>query len=175
MTPCREFVVFLEGLVVRTPPAQQIHTVLDNLSAHKAATIREFLKRHPRVRFHFVPTESNFIYTIKALVKKGRARGRMGKAYSDDLRRKVLERHEKGEDTLEDLADQFGVSLGWVYKISAAFARTGKMERPLPARVGRKRKATPEIEQFISETVQARSDITLAGLQGSFPRSSSWS
>jgi transposase len=89
----------------------------------------------------------------------------MGKAYSDDLRRKVLERHEKGEDTLEDLADQFGVSLGWAYKISAAFSRTGKMERSLPARVGRKRKATPEIEQFISETVRARSDITLAELQ----------
>jgi transposase len=89
----------------------------------------------------------------------------MGKAYADDLRRKVLERYEEGEDTLEDLAGQFGVSLGWVNKISAAFSRTGKMERPLPARVGRKRKATPEIEGLISEAIRLRSDITLTELQ----------
>jgi hypothetical protein len=31
--------------------------------------------------------------------------------------------------------------------------------------VGRKRKATPEIEQFIGETVRARPDMTLAELQ----------
>ena len=75
----------------------------------------------------------------------------MGKAYSDDLRRKVLERHQEGEDTLEELAEQFRVSVGWVYKISAAFTRTGKMERQLPARVGRKKKATTEIEQWVHE------------------------
>ena len=32
----------------------------------------------------------------------------MGKAYSDDLRRKVLETREQGEGTLEDLAKRFG-------------------------------------------------------------------
>lgn len=53
----------------------------------------------------------------------------MGKAYSDDLRRKILERHQEAEDALEELADQFGVSLGWAYKISAAYERTGQMER----------------------------------------------
>jgi transposase len=89
----------------------------------------------------------------------------MGKPYSDDLRRKVLQRYEKGQDTLEEVAEEFGVSLGWVNKISAAFGQTGRMERPLPARVGRKRKATPEIEQFVSQAVQEQPDMTLAELQ----------
>jgi transposase len=89
----------------------------------------------------------------------------MPKAYSDDLRRKVLERYQLGEDTLEDLADRFSVSLGWVKKISAAFTRTGQMERPRPARVGRKSKATPEVDAFVREAVAAQPDLTLAELQ----------
>jgi transposase len=89
----------------------------------------------------------------------------MPQAYSDDLRRKVLKCHAKGEDTLEDLAYRFDVSLGWVYKITAAYRRTGKMERQLPVGAGRKRKATPEIEQLVRETIDARSDTTLTELQ----------
>ena len=89
----------------------------------------------------------------------------MPKAYSDDLRRKVLERYQLGEDTLEDLADRFSVSLGWVKKISAALTRTGQMERPRPARVGRKSKATPEVDAFVREAVGAQPDLTLAELQ----------
>jgi hypothetical protein len=40
----------------RTPEAPEIHIVLDNLSAHKTETVRQFLERNPRVRFHFTPT-----------------------------------------------------------------------------------------------------------------------
>lgn len=89
----------------------------------------------------------------------------MPKAYSDDLRRKVLQRYAEGEETLEELAERFGVSLGWVAKISSSYGRTGKMERQLPVGAGRKRKATPEIEQSVREAIRARSDITLAELQ----------
>jgi transposase len=89
----------------------------------------------------------------------------MPKAYADDLRRKVLQCHAKGEETLEELAERFAVSAGWVYKISAAYTRTGKMERQPPAGVGRERKATPEIEQLVRETIRQRPDTTLAELQ----------
>ena len=71
---------------------------------------------------------------------------------------------QRGEDTLEDLAYRFDVSLGWVYKITAAYRRTGKMERQLPVGVGRKRKATAEIEQLVREAIDARSDTTLTEL-----------
>jgi len=37
----------------------------------------------------------------------------MGAPYSNDLRRKFLQAYEKGKGTLEELAAQFEVSLGW--------------------------------------------------------------
>jgi transposase len=89
----------------------------------------------------------------------------MAKAYSDDLRRKVLERHQLGEETLEDLAERFGVSIGWVKKISASFTRTGQMGRQAPARVGRPRKATAAIDRFVCTAIKNQSDLTLAELQ----------
>ena len=89
----------------------------------------------------------------------------MAKAYSDDLRRKVLEAHAAGEGILEELAERFSVSVGWAFKISAALAKTGKMERQPGAKRGRVSKVTPEIESFIKEVVQGRSDTTLAELQ----------
>src|SRR5205085_10192957 len=46
-----QFVDFLTRLVRKTRWAQEIHIVLDNLSAHKTPAVREFLKNNPRVRF----------------------------------------------------------------------------------------------------------------------------
>ena len=89
----------------------------------------------------------------------------MAKAYSDDLRRKVLEAHAAGEGILEELAERFRVSVSWVFKISAALAKTGKMERQPGAKRGRVSKVTPEIESFIKEVIRSRSDTTLAELR----------
>ena len=44
----------------------------------------------------------------------------MAQAYWNDLRRKLLEAHEQGRGTLEERAEEFGVSLGYAKKISAA-------------------------------------------------------
>ncbi len=49
----------------------------------------------------------------------------MAKAYSDDLRRKLIEAHQAGEESLETLARRFRVSVGWTKKVSATFRRTG--------------------------------------------------
>ena len=49
----QDFIVFLEGLVARTPWAKEIHVVLDNLSAHKTKDVEQFLAEHSQVRFHF--------------------------------------------------------------------------------------------------------------------------
>ena len=57
----QEFIAFLEGLVARTPWAQQIHVVLDNLSAHKTQDVERFLAEHPLVQFHFTPTYSSWL------------------------------------------------------------------------------------------------------------------
>jgi transposase len=64
-------------------------------------------------------------------------RGRMARAYSDDLRRKLLEAHAAGKGTLRELAERFGVSVWWAWKVSAARKRSGSMERAAQSRHGR--------------------------------------
>src|SRR5207302_7653346 len=49
----RDFVAFLAEVLSLCPPQQQIHIILDNLSAHKTQAVRDFLLQHPRVQFHF--------------------------------------------------------------------------------------------------------------------------
>ena len=51
-------------------------------------------------------------------------------------------------------------------KISAAYSRTGKMERPTRAKRRRKSKVTPEINGFLQAAVAAQADLTLAELKG---------
>jgi len=61
----RDFVVFLEEVVSLCPPRQQIHIILDNLSAHKTQLVRDFLQCHPRVQFHFTPTYSSWLNQVE--------------------------------------------------------------------------------------------------------------
>ena len=39
--------------------------ILDNLSAHKSALVRDFLAQHPRVHFHFTPTYSSWLNQVE--------------------------------------------------------------------------------------------------------------
>jgi transposase len=88
----------------------------------------------------------------------------MAAAYSNDLRRKFLQSYEDGEGTLEELAEQYRVSLGWAKKISAARSRTGQIERP-PWRRGPVSRVTGEVQDWIREQIRRQSDVTLMELQ----------
>src|ERR1700685_3796071 len=48
-----EFIDFLGEVVAQCRPRQEIHIILDNLSAHKTQAVRDFLDAHPHVRLHF--------------------------------------------------------------------------------------------------------------------------
>jgi transposase len=61
----QDFVAFLKEVVALCPPRQQIHIILDNLSAHKTALVRDFLQQHPHVRFHFTPTYSSWLNQVE--------------------------------------------------------------------------------------------------------------
>jgi transposase len=61
----QEFIAFLKGLVARTEWAEEIHVVLDNLSAHKTKDVDRFLLEHPNVRFHFTPTYSSWLNQVE--------------------------------------------------------------------------------------------------------------
>ncbi|MCE5308713.1 MAG: hypothetical protein LLG20_13830, partial [Acidobacteriales bacterium] len=53
----------------------------------------------------------------------------MPQAYENDLRRKLLAAHSSGKGTLAELAQWFGVSLGWAEKVSGQYRRSGRAER----------------------------------------------
>src|ERR1039457_1538718 len=88
----------------------------------------------------------------------------MAKCYGDDLRRKLLQAYDRGEGTLQQLAERFSVSAPWAWKISAQRKRSGQMER-VEQRRGGKRKVTAAVEQRLLGWVQAQPDLTLAELQ----------
>lgn len=60
----QEFLAFLRRLVRRFP-AQDLHLVLDNLSAHKTPEVRAWLKRHPRIQVHFTPTSGSWMNQVE--------------------------------------------------------------------------------------------------------------
>ena len=41
------------------------HVILDNLSTHKSPPVRRWLRRHPRVHFHFIPTSSSWLNLVE--------------------------------------------------------------------------------------------------------------
>ena len=88
----------------------------------------------------------------------------MAKPYSDDLRRKFLLAYDQGEDTLEELAERFLVSVGWAKKISAQRKRTGQAER-VPHRPGRKLRASAEAQRQVMDWVASKPDLTLVQIQ----------
>ena len=88
----------------------------------------------------------------------------MARAYSNDLRRKLLEAHEQGQGTLEELAEEFRVSLGFAKKISAALRRTGRMERT-EQRHGRINQVTALVQERLREWLRQQPDRTLGELQ----------
>lgn len=60
-----EFVDFLHQVVAQCRAGQEIHIILDNLSAHKTKKVETFLEEHPRVRLHFTPTYSSWLNQVE--------------------------------------------------------------------------------------------------------------
>jgi transposase len=60
-----EFVAFLAEVVSACRARQEIHIILDNLSAHKTQLVREFLAAHPNLSLHFTPTYSSWLNQVE--------------------------------------------------------------------------------------------------------------
>jgi transposase len=84
----------------------------------------------------------------------------MARAYSDDLREKVLGAYACGKGTLRELASRFEVSYGWVRKIHAAELHTGARQRVLQ----RRRPSAIDTEQ-VRRLIRNKPDIVLRELQ----------
>jgi transposase len=60
-----EFRQFLDTIEASVPNELDVHLVLDNLSTHKAPTIRRWLAKRPRFHLHFTPTSSSWINMVE--------------------------------------------------------------------------------------------------------------
>jgi len=89
---------------------------------------------------------------------------KMPRSYSDDLRCKILLAYEAGEGSLEELAEDFGVSYGYTKKIRQQQRRSGQMERT-PQRYPSQSPLDENRRQKLQEWVQAQPDLTLVELQ----------
>jgi transposase len=89
----------------------------------------------------------------------------MPRAYSDDLRLKLLKAYAAGRGSLEELASQFGVSYGYTKKIRRQQLESGRPERPHQLRHGPTGLLSAEVKQYLRATVARQPDVTLAELQ----------
>ena len=60
------FVAFLGAVVETQSQDQEIHIILDNLSAHKTSLVDEFLFQHRNVTLHFTPTYSSWLNQVES-------------------------------------------------------------------------------------------------------------
>src|SRR6202789_524050 len=60
-----DFVAFLSQVVSTCKANQEVHIILDNLSAHKTKLVKDFLADHPNVALHFTPTYSSWLNQVE--------------------------------------------------------------------------------------------------------------
>jgi len=70
----------------------------------------------------------------------------MGRAYSDDLRMRILEADERGEGSCRVLAKRFGVSWEYVRKLRRQQVATGQKARIAQSRYGIRSKVTDPVK-----------------------------
>lgn len=61
----QEFLKFLQLIDRRTPAELDLHLIVDNYATHKHAKVEEWLAKHPRVHFHFIPTSSSWLNVVE--------------------------------------------------------------------------------------------------------------
>ena len=61
----KEFLAFLHQIDRSTPPALDLHVILDNSSTHKTAAIKQWLEKRPRFKLHFTPTSASWLNAVE--------------------------------------------------------------------------------------------------------------
>ncbi len=84
------------------------------------------------------------------------------KAYSTDLRQKIIEACQRGQATQRAIAELFGLSVSFLEKLLQRYRTTGTLAAK-PRGDGQKRRL--DYDQHILAWIQAQPDLTLAELQ----------
>jgi transposase len=61
----QEFIRFLEEIDRATPKRLDLHLVLDNYGTHTHPAVYQWLARHRRFHFHFIPTSSSWLNQVE--------------------------------------------------------------------------------------------------------------
>lgn len=85
------------------------------------------------------------------------------KAYSIDLRKKIVEVHEREKISQRQLALRFGVALSFIVKLLKQYRQTKELS-PKAFNGGVKLKLTPENLQVLAELIEENNDATLKEL-----------
>lgn len=85
------------------------------------------------------------------------------KAYSIDLRKKIVEAYNNQEGSYRQLAQRFRVSLSFVKRLLKRYKQTGGIEA-LPHGGGQKPKLKPEQLDIVRELVSSNNDAILEDL-----------
>ncbi len=86
------------------------------------------------------------------------------RAYSLDLRERVVTAYEKGEQTIAEIAAQFSVGQTFLKKMLRQKRESGSLER-LPRRAGAKKLLAFAHRSFLAQQIKEQPDATLAELQ----------
>jgi len=88
------------------------------------------------------------------------------KAYSLDLRERVVAAYEKGKNTIAEVAAQFSVGETFLKKMLRQKRQTGSLER-LPQRAGAKKMLNRMHRLWLTKQIKEQPDATLVELQTS--------
>jgi transposase len=66
----QEYLKFLRVLDRETPKGLDVHLIVDNYSTHKHATVKAWLKKHPRFHVHFIPTSSSWLNLVERFFRE---------------------------------------------------------------------------------------------------------
>ena len=61
----QEFLKCLRQIDRETPPALELHLIVDNYSTHKHEQVKKWLAKHPRFHCHFIPTSSSWLKLVE--------------------------------------------------------------------------------------------------------------
>ena len=86
------------------------------------------------------------------------------RAYSLDLRQRVVRAYEQGQDSIAQLAARFGVGPTFVKKMLRQQRESGDLA-PRPRGGGRRPALSPKQRGLLRRKVERGQDISLAGLQ----------
>lgn len=81
------------------------------------------------------------------------------KAYSNDLRKRIIAARNNG-DKVNDIAERFSVSVRFIYSLLRLFRMTGSYEAKKNSG-GAPRKISSEDEEKIRQFIEEKSDLTL--------------